>query len=84
MNCDELVQTVLHECGLDPHDCDVHVGFDGGQGILKIGFTITERTDSVKEAGRSKYSEVYFLYQEQNSYGNIAGCCPQVIKTLLS
>ena len=48
-DCDEVVQLVLFERGLDPHDCDVHCGFDGGQGILKIGVTITERNDSCKE-----------------------------------
>ena len=58
MDCDELVQTVLYERGLAPHDCDVHVGFDGGQGILKIGFTVTESSDTGQKAGRSKYSEV--------------------------
>ena len=55
-----MVQHVLSERGLNPHDCDVHVGFDGGQGLLKIGFTVTDRTETVKEPGRSKYSEVSF------------------------
>ena len=57
-DCDELVQLVIHERGLDPQDCDVHVGFDGGQGLLKIGFTVTERSGEVVPFGRSKYSEV--------------------------
>ena len=43
--------------GLNPHNCDVHCGFDGGQGMLKLGLTITDRLG--KEAtGRSKYSDV--------------------------
>ena len=58
-DCDELLQLVLHERGLNPHECDVHVGFDGGQGILKIGFTVTERESCGEEnPGRSKYSQV--------------------------
>ena len=36
---------------------DVHCGFDGGQGILKLGVTITDRAD-VEEGGRSHYSDV--------------------------
>ena len=56
-DCDELVQLVLYERGFDPHGSDVHVGFDGGQGILKIGFTITERAGAVNSSERSKYSE---------------------------
>ena len=56
-DCDELVQLVLYERGLDPHACDVHVGFDGGQGILKIGFTVTERNETVTPTERSKYSD---------------------------
>ena len=43
-NCDNLLQYVMSERGLNPHDCLVKVGFDGGQGILKIGFTISEKT----------------------------------------
>lgn len=57
-DCDELVQLVIRERGLDPHDCDVHVGFDGGQGLLKIGFTVTERSEELSPLGRSKYSQV--------------------------
>ena len=57
-DCDELVQLVIHERGLAPQDCDVHVGFDGGQGLLKIGFTVTERCEEVSLRSRSKYSEV--------------------------
>ena len=59
-DCDELVQVqfVIRERGLDPHDCDVHVGFYGGQGLLKIGFTVTERSEELSPLGRSKYSQV--------------------------
>ena len=65
-DCDELVQLVLYERGLDPHTCDVHVGFDGGQGILKIRFTVTERTVEVTSGERSKYSEVCYLKISQS------------------
>ena len=36
---------------------DVHIGIDGGQKMLKLGVTITERTDSEK-SGRCHYSDV--------------------------
>ena len=38
-----------------------HCGLDGGQGLLKIGFIVTERLEAVKEPGRAKYSDVRFL-----------------------
>ena len=38
-------------------DCLVKVGFDGGQGILKIGFTISEKTSVEEPSGRSKYAD---------------------------
>ena len=53
-----MVRHVLHERGLNPHDCNVLCGFDGGQGMLKIGFTVADRTNVQTETGRSKYSEV--------------------------
>ena len=57
-DCDELVRHVLQERGLNPHDCNVLCGFDGGQGMLKIGFTVADRSNVQAETGRSKYSEV--------------------------
>ena len=62
-----MVQHVIHERGLNPHDCNEHVGFDGGQGLLKIGFTVTDRTETAKEPGRSKYSEVRFFILSKNN-----------------
>ena len=53
---------VLNERGLNPGDCNVHVGFDGGQGVLKIGFTVTERETIDNYLGRSKYSQVSNIY----------------------
>ena len=60
-DCDEMVQYVLRERGLDPQDCNVLCGFDGGQGILKIGFTIAERASLETEQRRSKYTKVSFV-----------------------
>ena len=36
----------IEDRDLDPETLDIHMGFDGGQGFLKIGFTVTERPDS--------------------------------------
>ena len=41
---------------MDPHNSDVHCGIDGGQGSLKVGITVTERTISNPE--RAHYSDV--------------------------
>ena len=60
-DCDTLVQHVLRERGLNPHDCKVLCGFDGGQGILKIGFTVSESAVPEKTNVRSKYSQVIIL-----------------------
>ena len=60
MFCDDLSQLVLDVMahrGLDPHSCDVHCGFDGGQGMLKLAVTVTDRLES-EESGRSHYSQV--------------------------
>ena len=55
-----LVLKVLSERGMDPHSSDVHVGIDGGQGILKLAITATDRKDAIKSSGgRSHYSEVF-------------------------
>ena len=77
MDCDELVQTVLYERGLDPHDCDVHVGFDGGQGILKIGFTsqLLREVTLDRRLEDPNIQRFVFLCLKQNNYGNIAGGC---------
>ena len=56
-DCDYLVQKTIQHRGDDPQECDVHVGFDGGQGLLKIGYTITKRSEEERK-GRSRYSDV--------------------------
>ena len=43
--------------GLNPQTCDVHCGFDGGQSMLKLAVTITDRLEGEK-SGRSHYSDV--------------------------
>ena len=43
--------------GLNPSSCDIHCGFDGGQGILKVALTITDRLED-EHTGRSHYSDV--------------------------
>ena len=42
---------------MNPQTSDVHIGIDGGQKMLKLGVTITERMDSEK-SGRCHYSDV--------------------------
>lgn len=56
-DCDLLVQRTLLHRGDNPHECDLQCGFDGGQGLLKIGYTITKRTTQ-STTGRSSYSDV--------------------------
>ena len=55
---------ILAHLGLDPQNSDVHVGFDGGQDILKLALTVTEWKD-LAETGRAHYSEVCSLYSVQ-------------------
>ena len=43
--------------GLSPSSCDIHCGFDGGQGVLKLALTITDRLEDIP-TGRSHYSDV--------------------------
>ena len=45
--------------GLSPEDIDVHVGIDGGQGWLKLGLSVTEKSEA-NNNGRAHYSEVHF------------------------
>ena len=70
MFCTDVNQTVLKvltERGMDPGMADVHVGIDGGQNMLKVGITITERNDN-EELGRATYSQVIFsIYLESYS-----------------
>ena len=36
---------------MDPQYSDVHVGIDGGQNMLKLGVTITNKEDSDETGG---------------------------------
>ena len=60
MFCTDVSQLVLNAMahrGLNPHTCDVHCGFDGGQAMLKLAVTVTDRAEGEKR-GRSHYSDV--------------------------
>ena len=48
--------------GLNPHLCDVHIGLDGGQDILKVALTITERQGG-HTSGRAYYSQVLEIFK---------------------
>ena len=61
-DCEELINTVLQERGLCPNNAHVHCGFDGGQGIVKIACSVTEKGEGKKSKGRAKYSEVCLSY----------------------
>ena len=60
MFCNDVSQLVLDIMayrGLNPHNCDVHCGFDGGQSMLKLALTVTDRLEG-EQSGRSSYSDV--------------------------
>ena len=52
-----MVLDVIARRGMNPQTSDVHCGFDGGQGMLKLGVTITDRQE-LDESGRAHYSQV--------------------------
>ena len=55
--CDDVNQFILdvmHHRGMNPHECDIHCGFDGGQDMLKLAVTVTDRFE-VEHSGRSHY-----------------------------
>ena len=56
-DCSQLVLSVMAHRGLNPQTCDVHCGFDGGQGMLKLAVTITDRLEG-ETVGRSHYADV--------------------------
>ena len=56
-DCSQLVLNVMTHRGLNPHTFDVHCGFDGGQSMLKLALTVTDRLEGEKR-GRALYSEV--------------------------
>ena len=53
---------------MQPADADVHCGFDGGQGILKIAIIVTQKKEVVTKKGRSTYDQVIL-------HGHILLCC---------
>ena len=54
----ELMKKVITERNIPMDSVDVHVGLDGGQGWLKVGLIVTDRSkEEVKR--RAHYSEVY-------------------------
>ena len=67
--CDALVQQVFRERGLDPFECDVHCGFDGGQGLLKIALTVTQRLTE-EQIGHQSHVGLNFFYK---TYDNFVG-----------
>ena len=50
---------ILAERGIQPTSAHVHCGFDGGQGILKVAISVTDKKKIEENNGRSKYSEVH-------------------------
>ena len=68
-DCSDFVMDVMARRGLTPQTCDVHCGFDGGQGMLKLGVTITDK-EELEKTGRSHYSEVV-QYKLTKSSANI-------------
>ena len=58
IDCSKLTLDVMAYRGLNPHLCDVHIGLDGGQDILKVALTITERQGG-HTSGRAYYYQVF-------------------------
>ena len=52
-----LLDRLVQERNLSLDTTDVHVGIDGGQGWLKMGLVITDRSKEI-HSGRAHYSEV--------------------------
>ena len=57
----ELVNLTCQQRGVAVEDCELHVGFDGGQGSLKVALSITDKVPIISK-GRSKYAEVKINY----------------------
>ena len=56
---EKLVTDLIASRQIDPKSSDVNVGLDGGQGMLKVGMTITDRNEA-EQSGRSLYSSVSY------------------------
>ena len=57
-NIEDLIPRIVVERGLSADTTDVHIGMDGGQGWLKLGLILTDRSKEERD-GRARYSEVY-------------------------
>ena len=60
-NVEGLLARLIAERGLNPDLTDIHVGCDGGQGSLKLGLIVTDRSKEEK-VGRAFYSQVKFKF----------------------
>ena len=52
-----LIHHVINHRDMSVDETDLHIGLDGGQGWLKVGLIVTDRSKEVK-SGRAHYSEV--------------------------
>ena len=60
-DCDKLIEKVITDRSLNPEKCDVHFGFDGGQGSLKLGFTITEQITTDELSSKKVLNFLFFF-----------------------
>ena len=65
-DCNQLTLDVMAHRGLNSHTCNVHIGLDGGQGMLKVALTITDRL-GIEKSDRASYSEVIINFVLPNS-----------------
>ena len=65
-DCEILIDKVISDRNLDPEKCDIHFGFDGGQGSLKLGFTITEHDETDEKTSKKviKKYDIFYLLQK--------------------
>ena len=52
-----LIERVVTEREMSVNTTDIHLGMDGGQGWLKLGLILTDRSKE-ENKGRACYSEV--------------------------
>ena len=52
-----LICEIISHRDLSVDHTDIHIGLDGGQGWLKVGLIVTDRSKELK-TGRAHYSEV--------------------------
>ena len=65
-DCEILIDRVISDRNLDPEKCDIHFGFDEGQGSLKLGFTITEHDETDEKTSKKvmKKYDIFYLLQK--------------------